>query len=313
MPWGERCDSGLAVLLVASAAGACGTDAAEQAGPTTSEQPSASEEPVTVEVERSRLFEQQRSLGVTVHNAGASPVVVDDVRFAAGRYAEVPAADRTVTVPAGGEVSFPVPYGVARCERPPDDIVVLLSVDGRPGTRSVPVSAQVHRAHQRECATAEVLDAVELGFGDDWALVGPRRAQGTLTVTPRDGREAEVDAVSTSIVFVTEVLAGATPAAVPLDVVAARCDTHALIESKKTFTFTVSVSVDGGDAVPVEVVPPDGAARRRPAARHRGLPPRRTGLNRLGAPVRCPRRPPATRCRGAGGRAGSPAPGPRRR
>ena len=46
-----------------------------------------------------------------------------------------------------------------------------------------------------------------------------------------------------------------------LEVFAARCDTHALIESKKTFTFTVSLAIDGADPVPLDVVPEGGPSR----------------------------------------------------
>lgn len=44
--------------------------------------------------------------------------------------------------------------------------------------------------------------------------------------------------------------------------VAARCDTHALIESKKTFTFTLSVVVDGQEPAALEIVPEARPARR---------------------------------------------------
>lgn len=250
-----------ALLLAASLAVAgCGTDDEAPATVPASSETTAPPEVVAVGVERSRLFEQQRSLAVTVRNSGPDPVVVDEVRFAAGRYEEVPAADRTVTVPAAGQVSFPVPYGPARCDAEEDEVVVHLAIDGEATTRTAPVSGQVRRAHERECAAAAVRRAVRVEFADDWEVVAPRRVQGSLDVTPLAGHEVEVADVATSIVFVTETTAADTRRT-SLDVVAARCDTHALIESKKTFTFTLSVVVDGEAPVALEIVPEDGPAR----------------------------------------------------
>ncbi len=259
----------VALVLALVLATACGTDADEAVeGSTTSTTSTTSITSTTsgdavlaVEVERSRLFEQQRSLGVTVRNETDRAVVVDDVRFTAGPYDAVPATDRTVTVPAdGGRVSFPVPFGPARCDSTDDVIEVRFRLDGASATRQAPVSNQVRRAHARECATAAVRRAVRIDFAPDWEVVGSRRVQGSLVVDPLDGHDAEVTDVVTSIVFVTEVT-DRSAAGPSLEVVAGRCDTHALIESKKTFTFVVSVAVDGAEPVPVEVVPAEGPAR----------------------------------------------------
>ena len=128
----------VAAVMAVIGLAACGDDdgtvaeetAASTAAPTTATTTSGPTEVVSVAVERSRLFEQRRSLGVTVRNAGDEPVVVDQLRFAAGRYEEVPATDRTDTAPAGGQVAFPVPYGAARCDSDDEEIVVHLRIDG---------------------------------------------------------------------------------------------------------------------------------------------------------------------------------------
>ena len=252
------------LVLALAAATACGSDVDDATVPAaaTATSTTAADDDLSVEVERSRLFEQQRSLGVTVRNGGSTDVVVDGVRFGDGPYEPGPDAGRTVTVPAGAVVSFPVPYGDERCDDVVDELVVHLDVDGEPTSRTVPVSAQVRRAHGRACSAAAARQAVSLRFGDDWQLVAPRQAQGSLVAEAKEGREVVVVDVSTSIVFVTETRDASTDGVrVPLDVYAARCDTHALIESKKTFTFTVSLAIDGAEPVPVEIVPEDGPAR----------------------------------------------------
>ncbi len=262
-----RC--GLAVLVAASLGVACGDDDGEVVAAPAGTAPPATvpveEEPdggLGVTVERSRLYEQRRSLAVTLRNGGDATVVVDRVRFGDGPYASGPAAERTVTVPAGAVVEFPVPYGDARCDAPAEEIVVRLHVDGEPASRTVPVSAQIARARERECDAARARAAVALTFADDWELVGPRRARGSIQLEPSGAEDVALVDTTTSIVFSTTVTdpdAGGGRAL--LEVFAARCDTHALIESKKTFTFTVSLAIDGDDPVPLDVVPEGGPAR----------------------------------------------------
>jgi hypothetical protein len=48
-----------------------------------------------------------------------------------------------------------------------------------------------------------------------------------------------------------EVERGGDAVRLPVTVVAARCDVHALIESKRTFKFPVEVALDGGPPEPM--------------------------------------------------------------
>jgi hypothetical protein len=54
-----------------------------------------------------------------------------------------------------------------------------------------------------------------------------------------------------NIVFGVRLARGVLPTATtfPVEVVVDRCDTHALIESKRTFKFPLDVSLDGGDPI----------------------------------------------------------------
>lgn len=265
-----RC--GLAVVVAASLGAACGDEGREvvvppDPAPSEAAPPDAgSEGGLAVAVERSRLYEQRRSLAVTLRNDAGATVVVDRVRFGDGPYGPGPDADRTVTVPAGAVVEFPVPYGEARCDVTAAQIVVELHVDGAPTSRTVPVSGPIERAHRRECDAARARVAVAVTFAGDWELVAPRRARGSIQVEPRTADEVALVDATTSIVFSTTVVdpdpdPDASGGRAQLEVFAARCDTHALIESKKTFTFTVSLAIDGGDPVPLDVVPEGGPAR----------------------------------------------------
>lgn len=257
--------SALLLLAAIVVAGCGGTgEPAEQvtdattttASPTTEAAPSG----LVVTVERSRLFEQRRSLAVSIENRTERTVTVVDPWLDTGRHEVADAEPRTVTLPPGRLLSFPVPYGKARCGRVEEVAVVHAVVDGTPAWFEAAVGPRIRAAHARECAGERARSAVELGFADDWAADGAV-ATGTLTVRPLEPDVQVVD-VRTSIVFVTT--AGTslpTDRDLPLTVSAGRCDAHALIESKKTFTVAVHVRVGDDDPVPVEILVEDGPAR----------------------------------------------------
>jgi hypothetical protein len=70
-----------------------------------------------------------------------------------------------------------------------------------------------------------------------------------VTLTSRGETTATVEDVRGNIVFGVELDDGTLPATAsfPLELQVDRCDTHALIESKRTFKFPLEVSLDGGD------------------------------------------------------------------
>lgn len=72
-----------------------------------------------------------------------------------------------------------------------------------------------------------------------------------------------LQAVTTSIVFVVEEV-DPLPATGDVGVVvtAARCDAHALTESKKTFVFQLVFTVDGGEPLRFELRATDGPVLR---------------------------------------------------
>ena len=74
-------------------------------------------------------------------------------------------------------------------------------------------------------------------------------------VTGRGDREVAVDSIRGNIVFGVRVAAGpdlvrvtaeGEVGRVPVELVVDRCDTHALIESKRTFKFPLAVRLDDG-------------------------------------------------------------------
>lgn len=219
-----------------------------------------------VAVVRERLFETQRSFEATFVNAGDAPVEISSAVLSTELYEALPPDDRTLTVqPTGDPISVPVPYGAAVCDGEPDPAMALeVDLDGSPTTLPVgDAGAGILRVHAAECAAAEVADAVTIDFGPEWTPAGPGRRSGTITVRQRGDAEAQLVGVNASVVFAVDVTSD-LPATddVEVTITAARCDAHALTESKKTFTFPLLVVVDRGDPVRLELEAKDGPVRQ---------------------------------------------------
>jgi hypothetical protein len=108
--------------------------------------------------------------------------------------------------------------------------------------------------HALECEQASVRAAVDLSFGAEWVPTGPRSALGEVVLDPNRIETATVATVlqaAGNIVFGVRIEEGTFPSTVtfPIEVVVDRCDTHALIESKRTFKFPLGVSLDGGPMI----------------------------------------------------------------
>ncbi len=119
--------------------------------------------------------------------------------------------------------------------------------------------------HEVECAEAAVREAADLAFGDEWTVTGPRAARGVVTVAPMGAVEATVEDVRGNIVFGMRLDAATLPATetFPVELVVDRCDTHALIESKRTFQFPLEVALDGGEPALVVLEAAPGTPARR--------------------------------------------------
>jgi hypothetical protein len=222
--------------------------------------------PLTALLERSRLFEGSGQLYLTFVSHSSEVVEVGEVALRSALFEPVAPGGRILAVAASGDpISMPIPYGPAVCagEEPDLGVRVVLAVDGEPTELDLgPAAPAIIRLHTLECAARAVRELVDVDFGADWAVVGPGRARGTITLTPRRDGDVRLQAVSASVVFSLEPTSDlSAPGGVVVDALAARCDAHALTESKKTFVFTLTFSVDGGDPVRVELVAADGPVR----------------------------------------------------
>jgi hypothetical protein len=211
-------------------------------------------------IERDRAFDVVGRLRLSYTNTGDDAVVITHAELRSDLFEPSGPDDRVTTVPAGRTISMPLRYGRAACDEDGSPALSLrYEVDDR--ARTAPLgdaSAAILRLHAAACADQSIRDAVDISFGDDWHAEGSD-AVGTIVLDPRGDADVELLSVTTQIVFVTRV-ATPMPTSDDVEVVATvgRCDAHALTESKKTFTFVLDFTIDGGEPVRIEQRAPDG-------------------------------------------------------
>lgn len=255
--------------VLAFGAGACGSDGDGTAS--TSATPPA----VHAEILRSRLFELQHRLKLTLRNDGDAPITVDALQLQLPWFEQVPVQERHSELQPGQTVAIPIDFGDARC--PPDedaDGTVVLTIAGE--AQRIPViepSDALATLNERQCTEQEVRDAFAIGWGDDLTPAGEVAVRTTLDVERlQPDHTLDIHLVRSSVVFNLAEVGGGHPSVAvgadedraTVDVVfdAARCDSHALTESKKTFIFVAELQLDDGPVIPLEL-PAEGPLRER--------------------------------------------------
>ena len=203
-------------------------------------------------------------------NRGPDVVEVERFQVRSPLFATVAPYDRPSELVADGQESIvPVPFGEPLCDvQDGSGAVVVLTV--RTGDRlhdvAVPLVDRepgLVRAHRLDCERAAVTDTAAVELAGSWERdADGRRLHGRLHLTRlAPGRLAVSDVVD-SILFSVDAPPhrpllvldeGAPEASVDLVFRATRCDQHALIESKTSFTFPVSAVLGDGQAVVVPV------------------------------------------------------------
>jgi hypothetical protein len=230
-------------------------------------------------LQRSRLFETQRSLRLELRTTGESDVAVESVQLRSPLFAEVAAQRRDPVIDGGGSpVAMPLDFGDPTCAGEGggaaevvvglgrDDVVVPLD-ESPPG-----LLADLQAS---ECAVAAVRRQAELRLGDTWQRTGPRTAAGeVLAVQRRAGATVAVTGLEGNVIFhltIEETGRASGPVLrvsdqqptdrVAVTLTASRCDPHALIEYKRTFVYVALVDV--GEDRPLRVdLTAEGATKR---------------------------------------------------
>ena len=268
---------GLVLLVVAS----CGDTTAPSADPTTTApaiETTTSTAPgpvggVVAEIGTNRLYAVDHALGLALRNLGEEPVAVRQVQLTSDQFTVLPITDRAVTLqPGGRRFVVPLPYGDARCDVEPEGTFGVVVVVGDGEALHLDATEEyagaVGRLHQRECAAADVLERVDITFGDEWTVEGSE-ISGELRLEQRHrGEPVEIDHTVGNVIFtlhleqdhpVLRVSDEEPRARLPIAISADRCDPHTVAEFKTPYVFLSWVAVGDGEPVPVPLTLTGGA------------------------------------------------------
>ncbi len=224
---------------------------------------------LTASVEQYRRDAQRGVLQVKVTNGGDAPVHVTRVRLDTPTFTGPVEADKDSRVAPGVSADLTVPLGDPACPPVAQDQqhTVTLEVDG--STVELPVGSEVLGPVAVErCTALAVAEQVGLSVADGWVDAGEVRGKpvlrGAVLATPRPGAGDLALTVegATTLFTVAEPSQGSlpagstTPVTVGVTLSVTRCDPHAVAEDKKGYLLPVRVSVDGAQAVLVEVAVP---------------------------------------------------------
>lgn len=260
---------GAAVLLVAFTAGCA--NSAEPGAEATAATTSLSSGPtipavpgIEAEAVRQRTDEAiGGQVQIRITATGDEPFTVTSVALDAPGFAPMPPRAVTTEFAPGRVIDLPVTYGSPRCNVAAEPAAARLTVvrpDGSSEDLRVPLAAEIMtRIHEEECAVLALLRVVDVSVVDlvdeDDALTG------SLRLTRRDGDEpVRVARVEGSVILdVTgeelpvEMTGDGEELSTPVVFTSARCDPHALAETKKPYVFPLEVTVGAGDPVVLEL------------------------------------------------------------
>ena len=252
--------------------------------PASAQDPGVSAPTLTGELTRYRRDEALRRLQVKLGQAaGEEPVVVRSLRLTLPGYRDGPVSELGSGSRPGSVVDLPVQLGTPLCPEAGEptsqdavhagEAVAVAVVESPDGPLEVDVALTDPdgvgpQTWSRECSSLAALAAAPLALGPTWTrggAAGALTASGDLVVGPvADGRDVQVVEVVGTTLFnasaqLPVAVAAGRRAVLPLVVAPARCDPHAVGESKRGYAFGVRVAVDGGEPVLVTVEPAEAA------------------------------------------------------
>ncbi|MCW2575529.1 MAG: uncharacterized protein JWR66_1559 [Modestobacter sp.] len=208
---------------------------------------------------------------VRLTDTGPAPFTVTSVQLDSPGFTALPARTVAARYAPGQVIDLTTPFGAVDCAAGVEPVAARLTVT-RPHGATEEVTVPVHgwtmvQVHQGECAEQGVLAVVDVtveGLTDAGGMttgdiVLGRRAGDEAVQVSRLGGSVVLDPVPDDDLPVT-LAPGEQELRLPVTFDAARCDPHALAETKKPFVFPLAVTVGDGDEVPVDL-PLDEAQR----------------------------------------------------
>lgn len=251
------------------------TNAATDSTTTSAPSDTQTSDPVQFTATRSSMFDTQRTIRLEITNTSDAVIDLKSVQLVSPLYEEVPSEVRDARVAPGEMILVPLPYGDPVCGPGEGVTQVAAVIDGETGRYPLPdklPTGFLQDRHDLECARLQIAERVDLGFGDQWEPVGDRGVRLTLRVSGNGPSEqAVVEELRGNIVFgvraperspLLRIDVDQPQDSIEVELVVARCDTHALIESKTTFRYPALVRLGSEEPVLFDVEP-EGETRLR--------------------------------------------------
>ncbi len=207
---------------------------------------------------------------VKVSATGDEPFSVTAVALDSPGFTPLPAVPVTASFVPGRRIDLPTPYGDPVCDTAAEPAAARLTVvrpDGAVEELRVPLAAEVLTAvHARSCAAIAVQELVAVAVTDLVADGDALTGRLVLTRTGDDDAAVTAARVEGNVLYTAEaelpleLAGGEREVSAGITFGTARCDPHALAETKQPYLMPLAVTVDGGAEVVLDL-PLDDAQR----------------------------------------------------
>ena len=271
----RRAVVGVVGVLALAGCGSSGPSSSS-APPTTTAEVAVLPEVPGIEAEGVQLRTDEAVGGqfqVRITNSGTAPFTVTSVQLDSPGFVPLPAEPHSTAYRPGQTIDLTTPYGEVDCSAGADPVgarVTVLRPDGATEELVLPLSGDdVLRIHDLACEAQALLAVVGITV-QDLADSG-RVMTGDVVLDRRSGDDPiEVTRLGASIVLdplpadqiPVTLPAGEDELRIPVTFDAARCDPHALAETKQPFNFPMLVTVGDAEPVPIALPLDDGQKER---------------------------------------------------
>jgi hypothetical protein len=199
---------------------------------------------------------------VRITDTGTAPFTVTSVQLDSPGFAPLPAESLTAEYTPGRTIDLTTPFGAVDCSisvEPVGARVTVVRPDGGTEELLLPLTGDtMARIHDADCRISDVLRVVGITV-QDLADAGQTMTADVVLTRQSGDEPVEVSRLSPSVVLdpvpdddlPVTLAAGDDELRIPVTFDAARCDPHALAETKQPFLFPLLVTVGDGEGVAV--------------------------------------------------------------
>lgn len=263
----------MAVAIVGAIVAGAGSVRAADADPAT---PLDLPDDVTVGIEYPRYLQPTRGgFEVTIDNQSNGDLHVTELRLLSPLFEEQDPTAVDVTIRAGLRNDLRVPFGPSVC--PPADrptqVSMTIEADGVTQHGVVEIDPEpVASVNRTECGALEVAEHADIAFADEYTIDDETDTlYATVIVTRRAGDDPiTIDTVRGTVLYRLkpwqplaegDVMAtlepGESSIEVPVVLLAARCEPHAVADVKKPYDMAIWITVGNGEETYIPLRPSD--------------------------------------------------------